>query len=548
MRLLHAESFTVIEFSPSNIGSYAILSHTWRDGEVSFQDMKDGIAEKKPGYQKIKWACEQALRDGLHYVWVDTCNIDKTSSAELVEAINSMFDWYQGAKLCYTYLDDVPEKVDFDIDDSMFRNARWFTRGWTLQELIAPRTVLFYGKGWSFIGTKESLSGLISDITGIPGSVLLTQDFRRLSIAQRMSWAAGRQTERPEDIAYCLLGIMNVSMTPRYGEGEKAFIRLQQQIIENSVDHSLFAWFGPPSSEITSCGVLATSPRAFADCGKIVAYPSSGTANFSMTNQGLHIQLSLCKKDDGSPEAFYRPCYAVLRCGYARTREELAIPLRPIGSNKYERIYGAYQPVQVSELKGYDRTDSTQIIVWKNAIPPPPKTMPFDMVFLPKLSSEVLNGRLISVYPRQVWHRDRNVIYVRRRNNWSWCCALLIGITGCKDGISIAFKKEELLVIVIGLDYDSLEEEPLAWCKLFKLEQNKVNLKNIWEDANHCNDKRHEIREAINDKLLSVDIRRQQLRYFWTDPLQQKPDSRDPGYGFNVHLKLEDIIKAKAKL
>jgi hypothetical protein len=167
------------------------------------------------------------------------------------------------------------------------------------------------------------------------------------------------------------------------------------------------------------------------------------------------------------------------------------------------------------------------------------------MVFLPKLPSGALNGRLLSVYPRQVWHRDRNVIYVGRKNNSSWSCALLIGIIGSKDNISTGSKKEELLVIVIGLEYDSLEEEPLAWCKLPKLEKSKVVLKNIWQDSNHCNDKRHEIREAINNKLLSVDIRREQLRYFWTDPIEQKPDSRNPGYGFNIHLKLEDIVQPK---
>jgi hypothetical protein len=137
MRLLRIEAegeLSLVEFV-SNIPSYAILSHTWgTDGdEVTYKDVMDGTRKSKAGYRKIVFCGKQAAKHNLQYFWVDTCNIDKSSRAELQESINSMFRGYKNATKCYVYLSDVPAG-----DESAFRKNRWFTRGWTLQELLAP--------------------------------------------------------------------------------------------------------------------------------------------------------------------------------------------------------------------------------------------------------------------------------------------------------------------------------------------------------------------------------------------------------------------------
>ncbi|OIW27820.1 hypothetical protein CONLIGDRAFT_551906, partial [Coniochaeta ligniaria NRRL 30616] len=175
-----------------------------------------------------------AFRDGLAYVWIDTICIDKSSSAELSEAINSMFKWYRNAAICYAYLSDVPQvRLEY---------SRWFTRGWTLQEMIAPQELRFYDANWDALGTKSDLLDRLCDITGVDTTALRGGNLRFFSVARKMSWASRRQTTREEDIAYCLLGIFDISMPLLYGEGSKAFIRLQEQIIKEYDDESLFAW------------------------------------------------------------------------------------------------------------------------------------------------------------------------------------------------------------------------------------------------------------------------------------------------------------------
>ncbi|RYP01527.1 hypothetical protein DL764_006193 [Monosporascus ibericus] len=168
------------------------------------------------------------------------CCIDKASSAELTEAINSMFRWYRNAEICYAYLSDIPSAKRIH---QKLERSRWFTRGWTLQELIAPAEVVFYSMDWDHVGTKSELSASISSITKIDASFLDSKNLMSASVAQRMSWAAHRETSRPEDIAYCLLGIFDINMPLIYGEGMKAFQRLQEEIIESyPMDYSFFAW------------------------------------------------------------------------------------------------------------------------------------------------------------------------------------------------------------------------------------------------------------------------------------------------------------------
>jgi hypothetical protein len=186
MRLLHTKTFELYEFGGRKIPHYAILSHTWENEEVTLQDIKTNRAATLRGYEKVSKACLVAAADGFEYVWIDTCCIDKTSSAELSEALNSMYRWYQEAEECYAYLADVPPNSvnrATGVIGPEFRKSRWFTRGWTLQELIAPLSVIFLDGEWQEIGTKSNLQRDISEITGIPGNFLLGDDLRHASIA-----------------------------------------------------------------------------------------------------------------------------------------------------------------------------------------------------------------------------------------------------------------------------------------------------------------------------------------------------------------------------
>jgi hypothetical protein len=239
MRLLTFDGqgkLSLAEFTATNIPPYAILSHTWGqdDEEVSFKDLVDGDYEKKAGYSKVLFCGEQAASDDLKYFWVDTCSIDKSSSAELSEAINSMLQWYREASKCYVYLSDVSIHDNFDpknpSSESTFWNCRWFSRGWTLQELIAPASVEFFSKEGQKLGDKRSLEHQIHQITGISIQALRGCPLSIFSVEERMSWAAGRKATRKEDEAYCLLGIFNIYMPLIYGEGSNAMTRLRRKI------------------------------------------------------------------------------------------------------------------------------------------------------------------------------------------------------------------------------------------------------------------------------------------------------------------------------
>ena len=227
---------------------YAILSHVWDDKEDTFQELhglsrlpvKDRWSQMS---SKTRNCCTYAASLGFQWVWIDTCCIDKSSSAELSEAINSMYRWYAGAELCIVFLQDVSDSEDPLAPDSTFHRSKWFTRGWTLQELIAPRNVVFVSESWRSLGTKARLASALEDITLIDLAVLQDRSLLfDVSIARRMSWAAYRQTTRVEDEAYSLMGLFQVNMPTIYGEGRNAFRRLQEAILKKSPDHTLFAW------------------------------------------------------------------------------------------------------------------------------------------------------------------------------------------------------------------------------------------------------------------------------------------------------------------
>jgi hypothetical protein len=228
------------DFVGGEIPEYAILSHTWGPDteEVIYRDLIDGTGKNKVGYEKIRFCGEQARHDGLQYFWVDTCCIDKSNNNELAEAINSMFRWYRNATKCYVYLLDI-SSPGIDIGDKsdqlpweiVFRTSRWFTRGWTLQELIAPTSVEFFSKNRKLLGNRKSLERHICEITRIPSKALRGSPLAEFSATERMSWAETRQTTREEDMAYSLLGIFDVYIPLIYGEGRaNAVGRLQEAI------------------------------------------------------------------------------------------------------------------------------------------------------------------------------------------------------------------------------------------------------------------------------------------------------------------------------
>lgn len=272
------------------------------------------------GWSKIKGCCSQAVLDGLKYAWVDSCCIDKTSSSELSEAINSMYQWYENSRICYVYLSDVSTVTGRDGDthhshNSEFQHSRWFTRGWTLQELIAPQRVVFYDRAWLEIGTRTYLENLLSDITGINPQHFLAP--RTASVAQRISWASKRQVTRVEDHAYSLLGLFNVNMPPLYGEGWKAFRRLQLEILGSSDDESIFAW-NPFLNNYwdrmvgSAGGLLAQYPADFARSGDIVRSEGDNTRPpYNMTNRGLRIEVSLLPIPDSVYGRYQVPLHCV---------------------------------------------------------------------------------------------------------------------------------------------------------------------------------------------------------------------------------------------
>lgn len=348
MRLLHTEELRFEEFFDKNIPRYAILSHTWGPDEVSFQEFsairkeeneecqpqtvttssKSPEAErvtraattkaarlpkqrtiaswvqqrqKAPGYRKIIACCKHAATDTTKHatyaagpyerVWIDTCCIDKTSSAELSEAINSMFFWYERASICYACLSDVPKAKSKSQTLKLFGASRWFSRGWTLQELLAPEYLVFLDQDWAIIGKKNQLSRIISEHTGIPEEPITAVS--RTCAADIFSWAAARQTSRREDQAYCLLGLLGINMPLLYGEGDGACRRLQMEIIRTSNDESIFVWDKDMGHTVAKWGVLSTQIRDFSHWQKSAAEWTTDIRRppYSITNQGLEIRI-----------------------------------------------------------------------------------------------------------------------------------------------------------------------------------------------------------------------------------------------------------------
>ncbi|KAM0246208.1 hypothetical protein ACHAQJ_010299 [Trichoderma viride] len=363
MRLINVHTSKLEEYLDYKAPPYAILSHTWgndRD-ELSFRDVEDGnINEASLGSVKFRGCCRQAKKDGLDYAWIDTCCIDKTNLVELSEAINSMFRWYRRAKICYAYLSDVPGDENPKMQGSKFQTSRWFQRGWTLQELLAPKILRFYSLEWCYLGTKGSTCASITKATGIPRQYLLgIAALNNASVAQRMSWAAHRDTKRKEDLAYCLLGIFDITMPMIYGEGgDQAFFRLQEQIMKTTRDDSLLAWgiemdeqLAGDSSQVSAGKILAAAPSDFANSGNIVRHERSLTfaGSVNMSGGSLQAYLSLLTTPAGK-------IVGLLNCGpESSPKQVIGIPLIKLAvgsSDEYARPRGSTSVLQPAAIAG----------------------------------------------------------------------------------------------------------------------------------------------------------------------------------------------------
>ena len=293
MRLLNTDDLMFRDFLGEHTEPYAILSHCWsctpgQDEPTYQQVIANTVDHDSCGWKKVEKCCAIARERGLQWAWIDTVCIDKTSSAELSEAINSMYAWYQGSVECYVLLDDIDGSPSLQARtaarqqfEQTFQRSRWFTRGWTLQELLAPSSVLFYDKDGYLVGSRIELAPMIARATGIHENYITKKhSIVHASVAQRFSWASQRKTTRPEDLSYSLLGIFQVNMPLLYGEGKKAFLRLQLAIIEVSDDDSIFAWGIPPASEWSTStsslkiqepmNMLASSPSDFSGSHDVI--------------------------------------------------------------------------------------------------------------------------------------------------------------------------------------------------------------------------------------------------------------------------------------
>lgn len=294
MRLVNVHTLKLHEFFEGSIPPYAILSHRWTDEELTFKDLAKNRADvESKGFKKLLGACRIAANYKFDYVWMDTCCIDKRSSAELSESINSMFQWYRKAEMCLAYLEDVHAGPG---SKYQFIKSVWFTRAWTLQELLAPRCLYFFDHQWTAFGSKCDLGKLVSGITQMPVAVIMgSTEISQYSVATRMSWASRRHATRPEDVAYSLLGIFDIDMPLLYGEGTKAFQRLQHEILRNFTEPTILCW-GTNNYDWSEHHLLARSPADFRASGPIVNDTCHASRN-SITNMGLEVRMRAIRWD-----------------------------------------------------------------------------------------------------------------------------------------------------------------------------------------------------------------------------------------------------------
>ncbi|KAK4961787.1 hypothetical protein LTR10_002278 [Elasticomyces elasticus] len=307
-RLISVRTLRLENFTPGETPPYAILSHTWEGDEVLYAELESGSAWEKPQYDKIRNTAKQARQDGHDHIWIDCCCIDKHNAVELSEAINSMYAWYRNAEVCYALLSGVTRSDDtvWDEAHTSFIDCRYFTRGWTLQEMLASRKVNFFAEDWTPLGPLSDIAVLVSRASGVPQKVLNgKRTIFECSIAQRLSWAASRTTTKTEDMAYCLLGILDISLDLRYGESNQAFARLQEAILKKSSDLSVLAWTDADPAKAIK--LLAHSPVNFRHCHDVVHYPTvEASSEHWTTDRGLKgtfpVRAVQSRRSDIGPE------------------------------------------------------------------------------------------------------------------------------------------------------------------------------------------------------------------------------------------------------
>ncbi|KAH9866151.1 hypothetical protein J1614_008715 [Plenodomus biglobosus] len=518
MRLIDTRTLELQWFNDDATPEYAILSHTWGTDEVSYQELvwinraralatgtQDSLASStssfnsqdgqtalmfaaiemmirgnststlgssaeddlmhRAGYSKIVHAAREARSLGFRYIWCDVCCIDKSSSAELQEAINSMYRWYRDAEVCIVYLEDIarPHRDNNASASAIarvaFETCRWTKRGWTLQELIAPAICRFYFQDWTLMGEKVEYLNELSKVTGIPVYVLEERrSVSEVSVAERMSWAAGRESTRLEDTAYCLLGIFDIHMPLLYGEGEKAFLRLQEEILKTTDDYSLFAWCASSTHKSTYRGLLARSPSEFQDCRAIEREDVVSTFPIGSTPIGFRVQLEFLPdpEDKSRVLAMLRACNPMsqrlaiyLKCldgnmQYARVDAGTLVPLDDWPTGQLKTIY-VRQKLSIpanfttSDFKGFNivrRIASTQILPPVRIISAQPRELWDETTHelrIPDTAPEMFGALLLRVQSPRYAHSLIPVAFGYNRSTCHYWCKAMVGFSSSVD-------------------------------------------------------------------------------------------------------------------
>ena len=346
MRLLNTSTLVFEEFFDSSCPDYAILSHRWEGKETTLQELEASKPQKiqhcSSGVAKIKTFAATANFHGHSWCWVDTCCIDKKGSAELSEAIDSMWNWYAKAKVCYAYLNDV--SIDQEpVKEEHLRNSAWFTRGWTLQEMLAPKSLHFFDTEWSQIGSRNepTMQTILTAVTGIDFRFFGDIDaIHSATVLERMRWISQRQTSRAEDLSYCMLGIFGVQMPLLYGEGEGAFLRLQSEIMKVTDDETIFAWIQPG---LEKSGLFANHPKMFAnknpneDTGKglrICRAVGFVRSPISLTSKGVELEIWAKPREISD-----NTINVLLNCRWEGRDRHIALDLEKLEDAIYRRVH-----------------------------------------------------------------------------------------------------------------------------------------------------------------------------------------------------------------
>jgi hypothetical protein len=337
-----------------------------------------------------------------------------------------MYQWYEAARICFVLLEDL---VSGQPLEACLTSCRWFSRGWTLQELIAPRLVRFFDQSMQFVGTKRDHAALISVTTKIPPYILLEGvEEESICVAAKMSWAAGRQTKRKEDAAYCLLGLFNVHMPLIYGEGDQAFQRLQEEIVKRHNDITIFAWnpLGKQLHNREYIGLFAPSSADFAESFAIRPF-TDVFIEFSTTNKGVLFTSEIRLRTDvieqpgnGASGEVYLFCLGIdSQCGGGERQRHTGIYLRKLGPRLYCRLGNirmASTPWKIARILSTLDVTATHILI-------DPMVAMTNVPFLYRMSSVHVpwygDVRVDKAYPTSLWDHTDSLYMSARFYGWT---------------------------------------------------------------------------------------------------------------------------------